>query len=242
MTSRFLIVLLALVLVAGLASCLSNPSSTRLGRVEMHLTDAPGDFEAINVVVDQVAVHRSGAASGEGDLDDGEDDDLGEQAADDDTLGDDSDDGGDVDEAGDVDDVDDADGAGDDDINGAVSGVSAAQGNGWEVVSTETQTFDLLTLQNGTFTSLASASVPAGHYTQIRLRIAPGSTVVVNGQSHPLVIPSGLQTGVKLVSGFDVPAGGVTQLTLDFDGAKSIVVAGDGTYHLKPTIRVTRSN
>jgi len=233
-TSRILIVLLALVLVAGLASCLSSPSSTRLGRVDMRLTDAPGDFEAINVVVDEVAVHRSGAATGEGDGDD-----IGE-GADDDSLN--SGDDNDVDEPGDVDDTDDADGAGDDDAssaNGSLSGASVMHG-GWEVVSTTQQTFDLMQLQNGTFTSLASASVPAGHYTQIRLRVAPGSTVVVNGQSHPLVIPSGFQSGIKLVSGFDVPAGGIAQLTLDFDGAKSIVVAGDGTYHLKPTIRVSR--
>lgn len=233
MTSRFLILLLALVLVAGLVSCFNNPSSTRLGRVELRLTDAPGDFEAINVVVDQVAVHRSGAARGEGDdLGEGDDDDLGQSEADDDSLGDDADDEG----AGDdVDEVDDADG-----VEDGVT--SAASAEGWEVVSSETQTFDLLTLQNGTFTSLASASVPAGHYTQIRLRVAPGSTVVVNGVSHPLVIPSGLQSGIKLVSGFDVPAGGLTQLTLDFDGARSIVLAGDGTYHLKPTIKVARAN
>lgn len=222
MSSRFLFVLLALGLALGLASCFSNPSSTQLGKVELRLTDAPGDFESINVVVDQVAVHR-GDAGGDGDDDsfEGADDDsLGEHQADDDSLGDDADEPGDADGPGAVDDS------------------RAAGGQGWEVVSTETQTFDLLTLQNGTFTSLASASIPAGHYTQIRLRVAAGSNVVVGGVARPLVIPSGMQTGVKLVKGFDVPAGGLTQLTLDFDGARSIVVAGDGTYHLKPTIKV----
>ena len=218
MTSRFLFVLLALGLALGLASCLGSPSSAQFGKVELRLTDAPGDFESINVVVDQVAVHRGGSG-GEGDDDQlGEgagDDSLGEHGADDDSLGE----------------------AGDDGVDDAVANRTAS-GQGWEVVSTEAQTFDLLTLQNGTFTSLASASIPAGHYTQIRLRVAPGSNVVVNGVSHRLVIPSGMQSGIKLVSGFDVPAGGLTELTLDFDGARSIVVAGDGTYHLKPTIRV----
>lgn len=216
MSSRFLFLLLALGLAFGLASCLGNPSGTQLGRVEMRLTDAPGDFEAINLVVDQVAVHRSGAGDGGSDLGEGADDDSlsGGHDADDDSLD------------------DDADGPGD------ATQSRTADSQGWEVVSNETQTFDLLTLQNGTFTSLANASVPAGHYTQIRLRVAAGSNVVVGGVAHPLVIPSGMQTGVKLVSGFEVPAGGVAQLTLDFDGARSIVVAGDGTYHLKPTIKV----
>ena len=110
--------------------------------------------------------------------------------------------------------------------------------DGWQVLRTEPLNVDLLTLRNGVFTTLAIAQVPAGHYTQIRLKLAPGSNVVVDGITHPLTVPSGLQSGYKLVGDFDVPAGGLIGLTLDFDAARSIVLTGSGTYLLKPTARV----
>jgi len=134
-------------------------------------------------------------------------------------------------------------------VNLAVAEVSAhfegagAQGEsdstgGWQVLRAEPLNVDLLTLRNGVFTTLAVAQVPAGHYSQIRLKLASGSNVVVDGATHPLTVPSGMQSGYKLVGGFDVPAGGIIDLTLDFDAARSIVLTGSGTYILKPTARV----
>jgi len=121
---------------------------------------------------------------------------------------------------------------------GAAVAESDTMNGGWEVISTATQTFNLLTLQNGVMANLAQAQVPAGHYSQVRLRIGTGSNVVVDGVTHPLEVPSGAQTGLKLVGPFDLPDAGVIDLTLDFDANRSIVLTGSGTYMLKPVIRV----
>lgn len=112
---------------------------------------------------------------------------------------------------------------------------------GWQVLRSEPFDIDLLTLRNGVFATLAVTQVPAGHYSQIRLKLASGSNVVIDGVAHPLKVPSGMESGYKLVGGFDVPAGGLIDLTLDFDAARSIVLTGSGTYILKPTARVIQT-
>ena len=63
--------------------------------------------------------------------------------------------------------------------------------------------------------------MPAGHCTQIRLKLGAGSNVVVDGVTYPLTVPSGLQSGYKLVGEFDVPASGLVELALDLDAARS---------------------
>ena len=105
-------------------------------------------------------------------------------------------------------------------------------GEGWENLSSDTTSVDLMTLRNGVISTLAVALVPSGHYTQLRLLLAP------DGVTYPLVTPSGLQSGIKLIHGFDVPAGGEIELTLDFDAQKSVIETGAGTWMLKPTIGV----
>jgi len=120
----------------------------------------------------------------------------------------------------------------------AVAGADSDSTSGWHVLRAEPINVDLLTLRNGVFTTLALARVPAGHYTQIRLKLGAGSNIVVDGVTYPLTVPSGLQSGYKLVGSFDVPANGVLNLALDFDAARSIVLTGSGKYLLKPTVRV----
>ncbi|TMQ54030.1 MAG: DUF4382 domain-containing protein [Candidatus Eisenbacteria bacterium] len=110
--------------------------------------------------------------------------------------------------------------------------------SGWTVLSDGPQTYDLLSLRNGVFASVGLAKVLAGHYTQLRLKLGTGSTVVVDGVAHPLTVPSGIQSGLKLVGSFEVPANGLLDLALDFDAGRSIVLDGAGSYSLKPTVRV----
>jgi hypothetical protein len=118
-------------------------------------------------------------------------------------------------------------------------GDSGTDDSGWEIVRPDSvAAYDLLTLRNGVFMTLGTGLVPAGHYTQVRLKLAPGSYVVTGGAKYLLTVPSGLQSGYKLVGEFDVPAGGEVDLGLDFDAARSIHVTGNGKYMLKPTVRV----
>lgn len=130
-------------------------------------------------------------------------------------------------------------------------------GEGWKTVAMPRQTFDLLELINGVREDLGLATLATGHYTQMRLIIGdtPDDGLNLFSQTHPfanyvivadgtnsiheLKVPSGPQTGVKLVNGFDINTNQTTELILDFDASKSVVKAGSsGQWHLKPTIKV----
>jgi hypothetical protein len=55
---------------------------------------------------------------------------------------------------------------------------------------------------------------------------------------HELKVPSGFQSGVKVVKGFTISEDGKTDLILDFDAMSSVVEAGNsGQWLLKPTIK-----
>lgn len=105
----------------------------------------------------------------------------------------------------------------------------------------ETRQLDLLQLQNGNEALLAEeVTVPEGEYTQLRFVLGSENYVVVNGEQQMLEVPSGQQSGIKIV----LPEveiendGDQIDLTLDFDVEDSFIDQGNGTYRFKPTIKV----
>lgn len=119
---------------------------------------------------------------------------------------------------------------------------------GWtDITLNPARKIDLLSLNNGVIDNLGQTPLAAGHYTQLRLVLNPNNTganlansVVVSGNNAevPLVTPSAVQSGIKLVNEFDVASGQRVDLLLDFNACKSIVKRGNGTYALKPVIKV----
>jgi hypothetical protein len=109
---------------------------------------------------------------------------------------------------------------------------------GWMIVNPVPHTYDLLQLTNGASVVLGDTFLTAGHYTQIRLVLGDGCNVVTNGDTIPLVIPSGMQTGIKLNHEFDLLPGNLYELMLDFNAEQSIHITGNGEYMMNPVIRV----
>lgn len=122
----------------------------------------------------------------------------------------------------------------------------------WKVVASPHKTYNLLELVNGAMAKLGTTELETGHYTQMRLMLGkepedashpfPNYVITDDGMPHKLKVPSGYQTGIKLVHGFDVVAGQTAELVLDFDANRSVVITGNETsgegYILKPTIKV----
>lgn len=127
---------------------------------------------------------------------------------------------------------------------------AASDGDGgWsQITLNPARKINLLDLTNGTLDFLGETAVPAGHYTQLRLVLAAntGSSPVSNsvvlssapGTEIALRTPSAVQSGLKLVHGFDVAAGQRVDLVLDFDACRSVVALGNGGFLLKPVIKV----
>lgn len=91
------------------------------------------------------------------------------------------------------------------------------------------KSIDLLN-QSGTASAvLFSQPVPAGSYGQIRLMVVadgdPANSYITlsDGSMHGLQVPSGSETGLKLVTGFTVPGSGVVDYTIDFDLRQAVV-------------------
>lgn len=98
--------------------------------------------------------------------------------------------------------------------------------------------YNLLDFVNGADTLIASADVPSGTLSQVRLILGSNNSIVVDGQPHPLATPSAMQSGLKLNVHSTLQPGVLYELLLDFDANQSIVVTGNGEYQLKPVIRV----
>jgi hypothetical protein len=129
-------------------------------------------------------------------------------------------------------------------------------GGGWtDITLNPPRKINLLNLNDPTqpnfaLENLGETSLAAGHYTQLRLVLVPNS----NGNGLPLAnslvlsnapgteieleTPSGIQSGIKLIHQFDVGSGQRVDLLLDFDACKSIVQTSNGTYKLKPVIKI----
>jgi hypothetical protein len=110
------------------------------------------------------------------------------------------------------------------------------------------RSIDLLAL-TGTDSELLldGVEVPAGRYEWVRLKVDADEDGVQDsyidledGSRHELEVPSGDETGLKLHSGFDVPAGGAASFTVDFDLRKSVHEPMDAadSFKLRPTLRI----
>ncbi|KPK24848.1 MAG: hypothetical protein AMJ61_13265 [Desulfobacterales bacterium SG8_35_2] len=126
------------------------------------------------------------------------------------------------------------------------------------------KTLNLLDFVNGARAELGILELETGHYNQMRLILedsdqAPTSQDLnILDNTHPffnyvvdsadneifLKVPSGGNTGIKIVNGFDIEDSRATELILDFDAHKSVHAhpAGkSGTWILRPMIKVVET-
>jgi hypothetical protein len=124
--------------------------------------------------------------------------------------------------------------------------------DGWVTVYTPNPSpykVDLLTLQNGASLPLGSVNLKPATITQVRLYVstdaADNYVILQDGTKVPLKVPSGVQTGIKIIGPFEIGECNTTTLTLDFDGKHSIFTHPTGTgdeWILRPTIHTAKSS
>ena len=129
--------------------------------------------------------------------------------------------------------------------------------SGWSTVAEPGTTYNLLDLVNGLFAQLGEGPLDSGSYGQLRLVLGitadnslnifsnphPYANYVIDedGNTHKLKVPSGTQSGLKVINGFIINADQTTDLLLDFDVTRSVVIAGSsGQYLLKPVIKMLK--
>jgi hypothetical protein len=105
----------------------------------------------------------------------------------------------------------------------------------WVDLNTVAGVYNLLGLQNGVDTLLASGNVTTGTVQQIRLVLGTNNSIVVAGTRYPLTIPSGAESGLKIMVNRRLNAN-LDSLLIDFDANLSIHQTGTGTYMLRPVL------
>ncbi|RUA36127.1 MAG: DUF4382 domain-containing protein [Bacteroidetes bacterium] len=133
----------------------------------------------------------------------------------------------------------------------SISKVEVFGPEGWTTVKEyeSPEAINLLELQGGETFFLDERELVSGLYDQIRLGLSssvatdseiPAHYIKFNDDSiEEITVPSGAQTGYKVVGDFTIPDGGVTSIIIDFDVRKSVVKAGNsGQFILKPTLRL----
>jgi hypothetical protein len=118
--------------------------------------------------------------------------------------------------------------------------LSGPGGSGqWIDLPTKKGVYDLLTLQNGIDTTIVNTiELPAGKISQMRLLLGSNNSIMVNDTLYNMTVPSGNETGIKLVGNIIVPANSTVNVLLDFVANESVVESGNGSYHLKPVLKV----
>jgi Domain of unknown function (DUF4382) len=113
--------------------------------------------------------------------------------------------------------------------------IGGSDSTGTQYVITDTPAqYDLLQLQGGVTAALGTATIPTGSYSQLRmvvdsarLVLAGGLTFVGGADSATVMVPSGMQTGIKV--NFQGPVQvtpGQTILVVDFNAAANFRLTG----------------
>lgn len=118
-------------------------------------------------------------------------------------------------------------------LNITIDRIEANLDDEWIELETEPQTIDLLTLtQNETL--IASAGLPNGTYSQIRLFLS-AATVTDDTGTHDVQIVGPAVTGLKIGVNATVD-GSTVEILLDFNVDRSLSQTRNGKYKLKPII------
>ena len=108
----------------------------------------------------------------------------------------------------------------------------------WYNLATTAGVYDLLSYQNGIDTLIGTGSVPTGYVKEIRLILGNNNSVVDSfGVVHPLTIPSGSESGLKIKINKRLNAS-LDSLLLDFDAGLSVRKEGASGYKLRPVIKL----
>jgi hypothetical protein len=125
--------------------------------------------------------------------------------------------------------------------------VTAHTAGGWVTVKKGIGVkVDILAL-SASAVDLGFASLPAGRITQIRLMVDPTHApyvVTKSGAKFPLKVPSGEQSGIKIIGDWNIGGCDTMAMMFDLDGKRSIWIHpnGNGLYILRPVIHLFQAH
>lgn len=107
----------------------------------------------------------------------------------------------------------------------------------WAVLNTKAGVYNLMDFQNGIDTLIASGTIPGNYIREIKFVLGTENSIKIGNQVYPLTIPSGSESGLKLTTDRNLN-NSTDEVTVDFDAALSVHQEGNGTYMLKPVLKL----
>lgn len=107
----------------------------------------------------------------------------------------------------------------------------------WDTLTIQAGVYDVLQLRNGLDTLLAQGNIPKGNVRKIRIDLGTNNSVVKDSVSYPLNLPPGAPSYIVLSLRGDECheyKPDHIHLWLDFDVSRSIVMAYNGKFYLRP--------
>ena len=117
-------------------------------------------------------------------------------------------------------------------VNIKMDGDSSA----WISLPTTAGIYNLLEYQDGVDTLISQAVLTGKSIKEVRLVLGSENSIKVGGEVHPLTIPSGSESGLKIKMNKTLN-GGIDYLTLDFDAALSVNQESTG-FKLRPVVKI----
>jgi len=109
--------------------------------------------------------------------------------------------------------------------------------SGWVTLNTYAGVYNLLGLQNGLDTLIASAIVTTGTVKEIRFVLGSNNSIKIANVVYPLTIPSGSESGLKIKGNKKLNVG-FDFLLIDVDAALAIFQNETADYKLKPVLKL----
>lgn len=113
----------------------------------------------------------------------------------------------------------------------------ADDSSNWQNLQTTEGMYDLLQLQNGVDTLIGTGTFPQSTVHQLRLILGDDNNIVVDGETHPLTVPSGSESGLKVKVHKKLNQT-IEELIVDFDAGLSVHQDGQGNYMLRPVLKM----
>ncbi|MBI3235374.1 MAG: DUF4382 domain-containing protein [Bacteroidetes bacterium] len=99
--------------------------------------------------------------------------------------------------------------------------------------------YNLLELQNNVSVILANkVNIPYGRISEVRLILGSNNSVITPTGTYEMKVPSGSESGLKIKINQDVISSFDLDLLIDFDADASVNLEGNGSYSLKPVIKL----
>ncbi len=114
---------------------------------------------------------------------------------------------------------------------------SASDSAQWVTLNSNAGIYNLLDFQNGVDTLLATGTVSSDTLKEVRFILGDDNSVMVDSVVYSLTTPSAQQSGLKIKIDKNLNLD-INTLTLDFDAEESVHKTGNGTYMLKPVIKI----